>query len=60
MSFLIPISSLQGFNVARENQWGNAAEKISPFFNSFQMADILQASEEYHWAHLPFWDSIGN
>jgi hypothetical protein len=31
---------LQGFNVARENQRGDAVEKKSPFSDSFQMADI--------------------
>ena len=31
---------LQGFNVARENQQSDAAEKKSPFFNSFQTANI--------------------
>ena len=44
MSFLTQISSLKickaSFNVARENQQSNAAKKKSPFFNSFQTADI--------------------
>ena len=31
---------LQGFNVARENQRSDAAEKKSPFFDSFQTANI--------------------
>ena len=34
------LEDLQGFNVARENQRSDAAEKNSPFFDSFQMADI--------------------
>ena len=34
------LENLQGFNVARENQQSDAAEKKSPFFDSFQMADI--------------------
>jgi hypothetical protein len=31
---------LRGFSVARENRQSDAAEKKSPFFNSFQTADI--------------------
>jgi hypothetical protein len=34
------LEDLQGFNVARENQRSDAAEKKSPFFDSFQTADI--------------------
>jgi Plavaka transposase len=34
------LEDLQGFNVARENQRNDAAEKKSPFLDSFQMADI--------------------
>jgi Plavaka transposase len=34
------LEDLKGFNVARENQRSDAAEKKSPFFDSFQMADI--------------------
>ena len=34
------LEDLQGFNVARENQRGDAVEKKSPFSDSFQMADI--------------------
>ena len=34
------LEDLQGFNVARENQQSDAAEKKSPFFDSFQTADI--------------------
>ena len=34
------LEDLQGFNVARENQRSDAAEKNSPFFDSFQTADI--------------------
>ena len=34
------LEDLQGFNVVRENQQSDAAEKKSPFFDSFQMADI--------------------
>ena len=34
------LEDLQGFNVVRENQQSNAAEMKSPFFDSFQMADI--------------------
>jgi hypothetical protein len=34
------LEDLQGFNVARENQRNDAAEKKSPFFDSFQTADI--------------------
>ena len=34
------LEDLQGFNVVRENQQSNAAEKKSPIFNSFQMANI--------------------
>jgi hypothetical protein len=31
---------LQGFSVARENQWSNAAGKKSLFLDFFQTADI--------------------
>jgi hypothetical protein len=31
---------LRGFNAARENQQSDAAEKKSPFFDSFQSTDI--------------------
>jgi hypothetical protein len=34
------LEDLQGFNVARENQRGDAVERKSPFSDSFQMADI--------------------
>ena len=34
------LEDLQGFNVARENQRGDAVEKKSPFSDSFQTADI--------------------
>jgi hypothetical protein len=34
------LDDLRGFNVARENQQSDAAEKKSPFFDSFQTADI--------------------
>ena len=34
------LEDLQGFKVARENQRSNTAEQKSPFFDSFQMADI--------------------
>jgi len=34
------LEELQGFNVARENQRSDAAEKKSPFFDSFQTADV--------------------
>ena len=34
------LEDLQGFNVARENQRSDAAEKKFPFFDSFQTADI--------------------
>jgi len=34
------LEDLLGFNVARENQRSDAAEKNSPFFDSFQTADI--------------------
>ena len=34
------LEDLQGFNVVRENQQSDAAEKKSPFFDSFQMANI--------------------
>src|SRR5258708_35812074 len=34
------LEDLQGFNVARENQRSDAAEKNSPFFDSFQTANI--------------------
>ena len=34
------LEDLQGFNVARENKWGDTVEKKSPFSDSFQMADI--------------------
>ena len=34
------LEDLQGFNVARENQRSDAAEKKSPFFDSFQTANI--------------------
>ena len=34
------LEDLQGFNVARENQRSDATEKKSPFFDSFQTADI--------------------
>jgi Plavaka transposase len=34
------LEDLKGFNVARENQRSDAAEKKSPFFDSFQTADI--------------------
>jgi Plavaka transposase len=34
------LEDLQGFSVARENQRSDAAEKKSPFSDSFQMADI--------------------
>ena len=34
------LEDLQGFNVARENQKSDAVEKKSPFFDSFQTADI--------------------
>ena len=34
------LEDLQGFNVARKNQQSDAAKKKSPFFNSFQTADI--------------------
>jgi hypothetical protein len=34
------LEDLHGFNVARENQQSDAAEKTSPFFDSFQIADI--------------------
>ena len=34
------LADLKGFNVARENQRSDAAEKESPFFDSFQTADI--------------------
>jgi len=34
------LEDLQGFNVARENQRSDAAEKKSPLFDSFQTADI--------------------
>jgi hypothetical protein len=34
------LEDLQGFNVARENRQSDTVEKKSPFFDSFQMADI--------------------
>jgi len=34
------LEDLKGFNVAKENQRSDAAEKKSPFFDSFQTADI--------------------
>jgi hypothetical protein len=34
------LEELRGFNVARENQRSDAAEKNSPFFDSFQTSDI--------------------
>ena len=34
------LEDLRGFSVARENQQSDAAEKKSPFFDSFQTADI--------------------
>jgi hypothetical protein len=34
------LEDLRGFNVARENQRSDAAEKKSPFFDSFQSTDI--------------------
>jgi hypothetical protein len=34
------LEDLQGFNVARENKQSDAAEKKSPFLDSFQTADI--------------------
>ena len=34
------LEDLQGLNVARENQQSDTAKKKSPFFNSFQTADI--------------------
>jgi len=34
------LEDLRGFNVARENQQSDAAEKKSPFLDSFQTADI--------------------
>jgi hypothetical protein len=34
------LEDLQGFSVARENQQSDAAEKKSPFLDSFQTADI--------------------
>jgi Plavaka transposase len=34
------LEDLQGFNVVRENRRSDAAEKKSPFFDSFQTADI--------------------
>lgn len=34
------LEDLRGFNVARENQQSDAAEKKSPFFDSFQTVDI--------------------
>ena len=59
------LEDLQGFNVARENQQSDAAEKKSPFFDSFQTADINiefhPVPAEYHQAHFLFQDwSIGN
>ena len=34
------VEDLQGFNVAKENQQSDAAEKKSPFLDSFQTANI--------------------
>ena len=56
------LEDLQGFNVARENQQSNTEEKKSPFFDSFQTADIdiEVPSGGYHQAHFLFQDlSIG-
>ena len=59
------LEDLLGFNVARENQRSDAAEKNSPFSTLFKQPTstlkFLQAPKEYHRAHLPFQDcSIGN
>jgi hypothetical protein len=37
---IFKLEDLQGFSVARENQRSDAAEKRSPFFDSFQTTDI--------------------
>ena len=59
------LEDLQGFNVASENQRGNAVEKNLPFPTLFKWLTstfkFLLVPEEYHQAHFLFqvW-SIGN
>ena len=56
------LEDLQGFNVASENQRGDAVEKKSPFSDAFSSTfKFLLVPEEYHQAHFLFqvW-SIGN
>ena len=59
------LEDLQGFNVARENQQSDTAEKKSPFSILFKwptsILKFLPVPVGYHQAHFLFQDwSIGN